>query len=205
MIVFSSSDINEFHLAIISLLPCAYLFLEHMSAIRNRNEESKLFFKMSPDVREKSLCLMFINYRQHILELRGRRGKKNTICCTTGQEIHPCGCCGFRLVCGFNVCLSFLEREKPGGRRIWDSIYGQDGKPTQMSGVKNSFNWQVKEVCSVELRCLWQMGFCPCHCVYSWHARPCLVKPGDCLLRGVGFLSLSITLSNFFPVFFFFF
>lgn len=117
-IVFLLSDINEIHLPLFSLLPCVYLFLEHMSAIRNHNEESKLFFKMSPDVREKSLCLMFINYGQYILELRGGRGEKNTICCTTGQEIHPSGCRGFRLVCGFNVCLSFLEREKPGGRRI---------------------------------------------------------------------------------------
>lgn len=42
--------------------------------------------KVNPDVRMKSPCFMFINYRQYILELGGG---KNTICCTTGQEIHP--------------------------------------------------------------------------------------------------------------------
>lgn len=57
-----------------------------------------------------------------------------------------------QVVCGFSVC-----RRKPGGRKIWDSIYGQDGKPTQMSGVKNSFNSQVKEVRGAGLRRLWQV------------------------------------------------
>lgn len=95
------------------------------------------------------------------------------------------GCCGFRLVCGFNVCLSFFAVRKPGGRRIWDSICGQDGKPKQMSGVKNSFNWQVKEVCSIGLWWFWQMAFCPCHCVTADMEGLSWWNPAsqDCFLR----------------------
>lgn len=133
--------------------------LQHISTIRNHNERSKVFEKMSPDVRTKLLCFMFINFRRYILELGGGG---NTICCTTGQEILPWVLWAQSSLWIQRVSFIFTER-KPGGRRIWDSIYGQDGKPTQMSGVKNSFNWQVKEVCSAGLWWFWQMGFCPCH------------------------------------------
>lgn len=39
----------------------------------------KLFFKMSPDVRKKLLCFIFINYRQYILELGEAKNKNKKI------------------------------------------------------------------------------------------------------------------------------
>lgn len=119
-------------------------------------------------------------------------GEKNTICCTTGQEIHPWVLWVQSCLWIQRVSFIFTER-KPGGRRIWDSIYGQDGKPTQMSGVKNSFNWQVKEVCSVGLWWFWQMGFCPCHCVTADMRGPGWWNPAsqDCLLWDFFFLVLE--------------
>lgn len=119
----------------------------------------------------KSLCFMFINYRQYILKLKG--GKKQFAAPQDKKFI--LGCCGLSLVCGFNVCLSLLQR-KPRGRRIWDSIYGLDGKPTQMSGVKDSFIWQVKEVCCVGAVMVLADGCLSSALRYSWHARPWLVK-----------------------------
>lgn len=156
--------------------------VEHISTIRNHHDESKPFLKIS-------LCFMFINYRLYILELGGG---KNTICCTTGQEIHPCllwvGSCLWIQ----RVSFIFTERN-PGGRWIWDSIYGQDGKPTQMSGVKNSFNWQVKEVCSVWAVMVLADGFFSLPLCYSWHARSLL---GEILHLKIVYYGIFLVLVN---------
>ena len=81
--------------------------LEHITPIINHDVETKPPHKMSPDVRMKSLCFMFINYRQYILQLGG--GKIQFA--APQDKKFFLGCSGFSLVCGFNVCLSFLQRE----------------------------------------------------------------------------------------------
>lgn len=111
---------------------------------------------MSPDVRLKSLPFMLINYGQYVFW----QEEENRICCITKGKIQPWMLSVEPRLWIQNVSFIFTGG-KPGGRRIWDSIYRQDGKPTQMSGVKNSVNGQVREVCSAGLWRLWQMGLCP--------------------------------------------
>lgn len=124
----------------------------------------KSFHKMLLDVVEKSPCFMFINYRDISLSWEG--GKYNLLHHRTRNS--SLGAVGSGLfvdsMCVFH--FFFYREKKLGGRRIWDSIYGQDGKPTQMSGVKNSFSWQVKEVCSLGLADVFlSLALC-----YSWRA-----------------------------------
>lgn len=116
------------------------------------------------DVVEKSPSFMFINYRDispsweggkyNLLHHRTRNSSLGAV----GSGLFVDSMCVFRFF--------FYREKKLGGRRIWDSIYGQDGKPTQMSGVKNSFSWQVKEVCSLGLADVFlSLALC-----YSWRA-----------------------------------
>lgn len=72
----------------------------------------KSFHKMLLDVVEKLLCFMFINYRDISPSWEG--GKIQFAAPQDKKFI--LGCCGFRLVCGFNVCIPFffLQREKTG-------------------------------------------------------------------------------------------
>lgn len=68
----------------------------------------KSFHKMLLDVVEKLLCFMFINYRDISPSWEG--GKIQFAAPQDKKFI--LGCCGFRLVCGFNVCIPFFSTER---------------------------------------------------------------------------------------------
>lgn len=75
------------------------------------------------------------------------------------------GCCGFSLVCGFKLCLSFLQsaNREGGGSEIQFT--------NKMESQHRCQEWKIvsidkrKKFVNVGLWWFWQMGFCLCQCV----------------------------------------